>query len=166
MFDDVMFLAKGGRTVYLGPVDDVEEYFANMGIIVPQRINPPDHFMDVLEGITKPEGAPQFDAKSLPIKWIQFKGYDIPKDLQELLPETNAPLDGLNQEENLRSSWRSGEEKTFIEEAWGEFKSFRDVHWDDFRSTFSRLEDLSNRRTPRFWAQFKIIISRYGPVFL
>ncbi|GBG91036.1 hypothetical protein CBR_g51769 [Chara braunii] len=45
MFHDVMFLAKGGRVVYHGPVEAVEEYFANLGFSIPERINPPDHIM-------------------------------------------------------------------------------------------------------------------------
>lgn len=160
MFDDVMFLAKGGRTVYLGPVDDVEDYFANMGILVPERINPPDHFMDVLEGITKPDVDAQFDAKSLPIKWIQYKGYDVPKDLQASVLEIDAPLEKTNQGVDLQSSRREQKEKSFVEDLWGEFNSFLEIHWDDFKSTFSKLEDLSNRKTPGFWTQFKMIISR------
>lgn len=56
MFDDVMFLAKGGRTVYLGPVNEVEEYFLGLGVKIPDRINPPDHIMDTLEGLIKPTG--------------------------------------------------------------------------------------------------------------
>lgn len=56
MFDDVMFLAKGGRTVYLGPVADVEEYFSDLGVTVPERTNPPDHFLDIIEGVVKPSG--------------------------------------------------------------------------------------------------------------
>ncbi|KAJ4917906.1 ABC transporter G family member 24 [Raphanus sativus] len=50
-FNDLVLLAKGGLTVYHGPVKDVETYFSGLGIIVPERINPPDYYIDVLEGI-------------------------------------------------------------------------------------------------------------------
>lgn len=162
LFDDVMFLAKGGRTVYLGPVDDVEYYFAAMGIIVPERINPPDHFMDVLEGISKPEGSPQFDPKILPVRWIQHNNYAIPGDLQAIV----ASIDGSSEEMNLRSSEDHessssiGGRKSFTQELWQEFKSFWGLRWDDFKGTFSHTEDLSQRRTPGFWNQFKLIIFR------
>ncbi|PHT35256.1 ABC transporter G family member 24 [Capsicum baccatum] len=53
MFDDLVLLAKGGLTVYHGPVKTVEEYFAGIRITVPDRVNPPDHFIDILEGIYK-----------------------------------------------------------------------------------------------------------------
>ncbi|KAJ0779580.1 putative ABC transporter family G domain-containing protein [Helianthus annuus] len=44
MFDDLVLLAKGGLTVYHGPVRKVEEYFSGLGINVPDRVNPPDFF--------------------------------------------------------------------------------------------------------------------------
>jgi hypothetical protein len=83
MFDDLMLLAKGGCTVYLGPVDEMEEYFSSLGIIFPDRVNPPEYFMDILEGIVKPEGSPSFDCNILPVTWMHHKGYEIPRDLQE-----------------------------------------------------------------------------------
>ncbi|KAF8760513.1 hypothetical protein HU200_010137 [Digitaria exilis] len=54
MFDDLILLAKGGMTVYHGPVKKVEEYFSGLGIVVPDRVNPPDYYIDILEGIVKP----------------------------------------------------------------------------------------------------------------
>jgi hypothetical protein len=45
MFDDVTFLAKGGRVCYFGPVPQVEAYFDCLGFHVPDRTNPPDHYM-------------------------------------------------------------------------------------------------------------------------
>ncbi|XP_026416505.1 ABC transporter G family member 28-like [Papaver somniferum] len=37
MFDDLILLAKGGLMVYNGPVKKVEQYFAGLGVIVPDR---------------------------------------------------------------------------------------------------------------------------------
>ncbi|KAL9252066.1 putative white-brown complex homolog protein 30, partial [Drosera capensis] len=65
MFDDLILLAKGGLLVYLGPAKKVEEYFAGLGIAVPERVNPPDHFIDILEGIAKPGS--DFNYRELPI---------------------------------------------------------------------------------------------------
>ncbi|KAJ6311504.1 hypothetical protein OIU77_013294 [Salix suchowensis] len=53
MFDDLVLLAKGGLTVYHGPVKKVEEYFAGLGISVPERVNPPDHYIDVFGGYSE-----------------------------------------------------------------------------------------------------------------
>lgn len=51
MFDDVMFLVKGGCIVYLGFVSEVEDYFVGIGLVVLEWINLFDYYMDVLEGI-------------------------------------------------------------------------------------------------------------------
>jgi hypothetical protein len=45
MFDDVILLAKGGRTAYYGPVADVRSYFEGLGYSVPAHMNPPDFYM-------------------------------------------------------------------------------------------------------------------------
>lgn len=49
-FDQVIFLAPGGRVVYAGPTGDAEAHFAQFGYIVPERMNPADYFMDVIAG--------------------------------------------------------------------------------------------------------------------
>ncbi|GKV48435.1 hypothetical protein SLEP1_g55249 [Rubroshorea leprosula] len=61
MFDDLILLAKGGLIVYHGPVKKVEEYFSGIGIPVPDRVNPPDHYIDILEGIEKPSSGAAFE---------------------------------------------------------------------------------------------------------
>ena len=55
MFDRVLFLGKGGRTVYSGSVDDAETYFANIGYPLPPYVNPADYYMDVISGSVKNE---------------------------------------------------------------------------------------------------------------
>ncbi|GJT29493.1 putative white-brown complex homolog protein 30 [Tanacetum coccineum] len=82
MFDDLILLAKGGLTVYHGPVDKVEEYFLGIGITIPDRVNTPDHLIDILEGITKPGG--DVTAKQLPVKWMLHNGYTVPPDMLHL----------------------------------------------------------------------------------
>ncbi|GAQ89785.1 ABC transporter G family [Klebsormidium nitens] len=73
MFDDVMFLAKGGRVCYFGPVPHVEAYFDRLGFHVPDRTNPPDHYMDVLEGVIKPESSTSCTHEDLPRLWAERK---------------------------------------------------------------------------------------------
>ncbi|KAH7441774.1 hypothetical protein KP509_03G054000 [Ceratopteris richardii] len=161
LFDDVMFLAKGGRTVYLGPVDEVEAYFSSMGIVVPERINPPDHIMDVLEGICKPQNNSRFDPKTLPIKWMQHNNYPIPPDLRGIAANMSGLLDTTRSagggDESLRSA---SMRKSFIHDFFHECKSFLIVRWDDIKGMLSRTEDLSDRCTAGFWSQFKLIIMR------
>jgi hypothetical protein len=42
MFDNVLLLGKGGRTVYLGPTKDALEYFDKLGFKCPLHVNPAD----------------------------------------------------------------------------------------------------------------------------
>ncbi|KAH7444208.1 hypothetical protein KP509_02G069600 [Ceratopteris richardii] len=161
LFDDVMFLAKGGRTVYLGPVDEVESYFSSMGIVIPERINPPDHIMDVLEGVCKPESNPTFDPKILPVKWIQYNDFSMPPDLRGIAASiSQSSVEMGSRSENTESSTSMKARKSFIQEFWQEFTSLLEVRWDDITNTFTRLEDLSGRRTPGAWRQFKMIFMR------
>ncbi|XP_031574041.1 ABC transporter G family member 28-like [Actinia tenebrosa] len=66
-----LFLGPGGRTVYLGNVDDAEEYFNSHGLVCPKNINPADFYMDVIGGLhdNVTDGAGGFDSKSLFDKW-------------------------------------------------------------------------------------------------
>ena len=48
VFDDVLLLADG-HTIYHGATADAPKYFASIGHPVPQRVNPSEHFMKVLQ---------------------------------------------------------------------------------------------------------------------
>jgi ABC-type multidrug transport system ATPase subunit len=50
LFDDLLLLAPGGgRAVYCGPRDEVEQYFAAvLGIHLPPRVNPADALLDIV----------------------------------------------------------------------------------------------------------------------
>ncbi len=48
LFDDVLFLAPGGSTVYHGPVDKSQQYFEHLGFQVPPAVNPADFYLDVI----------------------------------------------------------------------------------------------------------------------
>jgi len=45
----------GGRVVYCGPTKHACSYFDMISYPVPDKVNPPDHFMDVIAGQIKPE---------------------------------------------------------------------------------------------------------------
>ena len=51
LFDDVLLLGPGGRTVYLGPSQGAKTYFTSMGFGMPDSENPADWLMDVLSGV-------------------------------------------------------------------------------------------------------------------
>lgn len=46
MFDDVLLLGKGGRTVYLGPSSGALAYFERLGFQCPPLVNAADFLMD------------------------------------------------------------------------------------------------------------------------
>jgi hypothetical protein len=69
MFDDVLLLGKGGYTIFLGPNDQVLPYFERLGFICPERSNPSDFLLDVINGDIPREGHPDFHFKQLPDLW-------------------------------------------------------------------------------------------------
>merc|ERR1712232_986767 len=53
LYDAVLLLGLGGRTVYLGPSQGALPYFNSIGLDMPANENPADWFMDVLAGQVK-----------------------------------------------------------------------------------------------------------------
>ncbi|KAK3702963.1 hypothetical protein QZH41_012414, partial [Actinostola sp. cb2023] len=66
----VLFLGPGGRTVFLGAVDEAEQYFNSHGLNCPMNINPADFYMDVIGGLhDRQEADGVFEAASLFPMW-------------------------------------------------------------------------------------------------
>lgn len=138
MFDDLILLAKGGLTVYHGSVKKVEDYFKGLGIVVPDRVNPPDHFIDILEGIEKPpEG---LTIEQLPVRWMLYNGYPVPPDMMHLCDQA-ASSKGVVPPQQAGEMWH---EKR-----------------DSSHHNFLASHDLSNRVTPGVPRQFRYYIGRY-----
>eukprot|EP00928_Gymnodinium_smaydae_P019659 TRINITY_DN17547_c4_g1_i1.p1 TRINITY_DN17547_c4_g1~~TRINITY_DN17547_c4_g1_i1.p1 ORF type:complete len:894 (+),score=121.18 TRINITY_DN17547_c4_g1_i1:244-2682(+) len=58
LFDEVLLLGVGGRTVYQGPAGQAETYFESLGYVKPRNDNPADWFMDIIAGHDdKPRGS-------------------------------------------------------------------------------------------------------------
>ncbi|KAH0872756.1 hypothetical protein HID58_070118, partial [Brassica napus] len=153
-FNDLVLLAKGGLTVYHGPVKDVETYFSGLGIIVPERINPPDYYIDVLEGIVTNLNS-DVSYKELPQRWMLHKGYSVPLDMRN----NNNSDAGLEMNPDVRDS-TSNAEQTFVRELWGDVKSNFRLRRDKIRHNFLKTRDLSYRTTPSMWLQYKYFLGR------
>ncbi|XP_071719365.1 putative white-brown complex homolog protein 30 [Rutidosis leptorrhynchoides] len=138
MFDDLILLAKGGLTVYHGPIKKVEEYFAGLGITIPDRINPPDYLIDILEGIIKPGDV---TTQQLPVRWMLHNGYRVPSDMLHLCDQSGTYLPSNVGQSKVRSY--NGEAQ-------------RDVPSYSFFST----PDLSGRVTPGVFRQYKYYLER------
>ena len=68
-FHKVLFLAPGGRTVFLGSIPEAENYFDMIGFQIPERVNPADFYMDVIGGLCKGSEEP---TSTLPERWEQY----------------------------------------------------------------------------------------------
>ncbi|CAN1238105.1 Putative white-brown complex homolog protein 30 [Linum grandiflorum] len=158
MFDDLVLLAKGGLTVYHGPVVKVEEYFNGLGINVPDRINPPDHYIDILEGIVKPSASSAANYTDLPVKWMMNKGYPIPPDMKENSPGLLMPP--LSRMPSVVQLGDGDEDQSFAGELWEDVKSNVELRRDRILRTLLKPRDLSNRRTPGVWTQFRYYLGR------
>lgn len=160
MFDDLILLAKGGLTVYHGSVRKVEEYFAGLGINVPERINPPDYFIDVLEGMVKPSTSSNLSYEGLPVRWMLHNGYPVPQDMQQFAATiTTSPAD-INSEDHGTSE-EFVEDQSFAGEMWQDVKCNMERHRDILRHNFLKSKDLSNRKTPNVFLQYKYFLGRY-----
>ncbi|XP_020274336.1 ABC transporter G family member 28-like isoform X2 [Asparagus officinalis] len=158
MFDDLILLAKGGLTVYHGSVKRVEEYFSGLGINVPDRVNPPDYFIDILEGIVKPNTTTGINYKQLPLRWMLHNGYDVPRDML---------LDDAEAESSVRGSGADSagidpDAQSVAGEVWDNVKDSVQTKRDDLGYVFSNHGDLSNRRTPGVLTQYKYFLGRVG----
>lgn len=143
MFDDLILLAKGGLTVYHGPVKNVEEYFAGIGINLPERANPPDHLIDILEGIVKPGGG--LSVQQLPVRWMLHNGYSVPHDMMKLLDQTGSSSKAVNLGDN--------DVQPFVGTTWQEKQDQRHLNT-------SKPHDLSNRITPGVLRQYRYYLGR------
>ncbi|KAG2393483.1 hypothetical protein C9374_007014 [Naegleria lovaniensis] len=72
MFDTLLLLGKGGRTIYLGPISRVEEYFEEIGFTKPNGTNLADFVIDVSAGLIQND-TNDFDPSTLPDIWVQKK---------------------------------------------------------------------------------------------
>ncbi|KAL6955947.1 ABC transporter G member 28 [Sarracenia purpurea var. burkii] len=162
MFDDLILLAKGGHTVYHGPVKEVEEYFAGIGINVPERVNPPDHFIDVLEGIIKPSTSSVVSHRELPVRWMLYKGYPIPPDMQQNSAGLAPPSEGIKLGNQIDCNTVETEKQSFAGEIWQRMMCNVVHQWDIIRHNLLRSRDLSNRRTPGVFMQYKYFLGRAG----
>ena len=68
-FHKVLFLAPGGRTVFLGSVSEAENYFEMLGFQIPEKVNPADFYMDVIGGLCK---GSEESTGTLPERWEQY----------------------------------------------------------------------------------------------
>lgn len=156
MFDDLILLAKGGMTVYHGSVKKVEEYFAGLGINVPERVNPPDYFIDILEGIVKPNTSTGINCKELPLRWMLHNGYDVPRDMLQVASDVDSSVRGSEKS----FSGPQSDRQSIAGEVWDNVRDIVGQKKDEYEYNFSNSKDLSNRHTPGVLRQYKYFLGR------
>ncbi|KAK4771791.1 hypothetical protein SAY86_013566 [Trapa natans] len=159
MFDDLILLAKGGLTVYHGSVKKVEEYFTGLGIIVPERVNPPDHYIDILEGIVKLNISSGLNYKQLPVRWMLHNGYPVPPDMLKLIDSVPSQA-GENSAHGGHNSEAGTEEHSFAGDMWEDVKCKVELKKDIMHHNFLKSKDLSDRVTPGVLQQYKYFLGR------
>ncbi|GAB4836431.1 hypothetical protein Ancab_001343 [Ancistrocladus abbreviatus] len=152
MFDNLILLAKGGLMVYNGPVREAEEYFGGLGIHVPERINPPDYYIDILEGLVDRSKSSGVNYKELPLRWILHNGYQVPEDMQSSASRLTVSMSGAS---DLTES-----EQTFAGELWQDMRCNVEIRRDHMSYNFLKRHDLSGRRTPNIFLQYKYFLGR------
>ncbi|KAI3437505.1 ABC transporter domain-containing protein [Psidium guajava] len=160
MFDDLILLAKGGLTVYHGSVKKAEEYFSGIGITVPERVIPPDHYIDILEGIIKPTAAGA-NPEQLPIRWMLHNGYTIPPDMLRLADGLQKSSTNTNASNAMDAS-AGGTEQSFAGDLWQDVVFNVGLKRDYIEHNFVKSKDLSNRITPGVLRQYRYYLGRVG----
>ncbi|KAG6513743.1 hypothetical protein ZIOFF_024079 [Zingiber officinale] len=153
MFDDLILLAKGGLVAYQGPVKKVEDYFAGLEIKVPDRVNPPDYFIDILEGMVKLNTSWGLKSSQLPVLWMLHNGYTVPPDMQNELNSV-APFRTNSSEDG------SVEESVVTDDVWGNVKGALEEKKEHLENIFPKFKDLADRRTPSKLYQYKYYLGR------
>ncbi|KAF4352942.1 hypothetical protein G4B88_029110 [Cannabis sativa] len=161
MFDDLILLAKGGLTVYHGSAKKVEEYFSGLGINVPERVNPPDYFIDILEGIVKPQTSTGVTYKQLPVRWMLHNGYPVPMDMLQSADGMAASA-GENSAHGASTPGAGSDGQSFAGELWEDMKCNVEMKKDTIQQNFLKSSDLSNRKTASWFQQYRYFLGRVG----
>lgn len=159
MFDDLILLAKGGLTAYHGSVKKVEEYFSGLGINVPERVNPPDYFIDILEGVVKQSSSSGINYKELPLRWMLHNGYTVPPDMLNSSSMASSVGDNSAHGGNAAAAPVS-DEQSFAGDIWQDMKFHAELKKDHIQHKFLKTHDLSNRKTPGVLQQYKYFLGR------
>ena len=135
--------------VYQGPVAKVEEYFQGIGIKVPERINPPEYYIDILEGMVETSSSVSY--QQLPLLWMLQNGYPVPEDMQSMAARLAVPVSSASDTDH---------DQSFSVELLEDMSCNVELRKDHIYHNFRRTKDLSNRRTPNIYFQYKYSLGR------
>jgi len=107
-FDELLLIIPGGKTAYLGPVTQVEDYFKSLDFEFPAASNPADVLMDILSRPINKHGV----QVNLEQSWADFKK----KSMEQKEPETVQVQDDCDTSEVLKLCNSRG--STWIQQAF------------------------------------------------
>lgn len=105
MFDEVLLLGKGGRTVYIGPSVGAVPYFESLGFRMPKSENPADWLMDLISGEVPNEKIANFEPSMLFTIWEENKD-KLPKVRVDKRQPFNPEEDQAALVKSLQSEFR------------------------------------------------------------
>ncbi|KAF2292164.1 hypothetical protein GH714_014711 [Hevea brasiliensis] len=96
--------------------------------------------------------------KQLPIRWMLHNGYPVPMDMLR-------SADGMGESSNdsthgARLSEAESEQESFAGDFWQDMKTNVELKKDNVENNFSDTEDLSNRKTPDVFQQYRYFLGR------
>jgi ABC-type multidrug transport system ATPase subunit len=94
LFHNVMLIGYGGNLVYMGPSSDTLQYFSELGFQLPDKVNPPDFFMDIMSGSADCMNDPEFrdHPEVLFDNWKEYEKRALPPIQQLASYETELAL--------------------------------------------------------------------------
>lgn len=102
LFDDVLLLGPGGRTVYLGNSQNAKTYFEDLGFQMPAAENPADWMFDVQMGAIPHPTIKDFKPAMLTEKWKENKD-KVVQQMPRRQPDENEQY--MIAEAGLKEEW-------------------------------------------------------------
>ncbi|XP_073137865.1 ABC transporter G family member 28-like [Henckelia pumila] len=121
-------------------------------------MNPPDYFIDILEGIVKLNASSGVKYKELPLRWMLHNGYPVPPDMLDYAGMPSVTGDSAHGG-NLAAT---GPDQSFAGDLWQDVKYNVGQKKHHLRLNFNKLQDLSNRKTPSVFQQYRYFVGRVG----
>ncbi|KAI9219282.1 P-loop containing nucleoside triphosphate hydrolase protein [Blastocladiella britannica] len=128
-FDDVLLLAKGGRTVYFGERSFALAYFRNLGYLCPANMNHADFLLDVVSGKYMSDRYGALTPSDLVAAWDRYKRGDDPAPGTEAamglrIPTLEPPPVGFMHEvsDHIKDMW--GDWAAYFKDVGSEFSEW------------------------------------------
>ncbi|KAI9184364.1 hypothetical protein H9P43_003417 [Blastocladiella emersonii ATCC 22665] len=125
-FDDLLLLAKGGRTAYFGERSYALQYFRSLGYNCPNNVNHAEYLLDVVSGKCMSDRFGPLTPMDLVHAWERFTRGESPDPPDFASSVSPATLDAHQHstflqdlQENLADMW--GEWVTYCKDVAGEF---------------------------------------------